>query len=52
MRPFDAGKMTAWKVRKDVGNVQNDTPDLIEPASASKPAENHYPETPGPLFDS
>jgi hypothetical protein len=33
LRPFDAGKMTAWKVEKAVGNVKNDSPELIEPAS-------------------
>jgi putative SOS response-associated peptidase YedK len=33
LRPFDAEKMTAWKVDRKVGNVKNDTPDLIEPAS-------------------
>ena len=32
LRPFDAGKMTAWKVDKAVGNVKNDRPELIEPA--------------------
>jgi putative SOS response-associated peptidase YedK len=31
LRPFDAEKMTAWKVDKAVGNVKNDSPDLIEP---------------------
>ncbi len=31
LRPFDADKMTAWKVGKEVGNARNDRPDLIEP---------------------
>lgn len=31
LRPFEAEKMTAWKVDKAVGNVKNDRPDLIEP---------------------
>jgi hypothetical protein len=35
LRPFDADKMTAWKVDKAVGNVKNDRPELIEPASAA-----------------
>ena len=35
LRPFDADKMTAWKVDKAVGNVKNDSPELIEPASAT-----------------
>jgi hypothetical protein len=35
LRPFDADKMTAWKVDKAVGNVKNDSPELIEPASTT-----------------
>jgi putative SOS response-associated peptidase YedK len=31
LRPFDADKMTAWKVVKAVGNVKNDSPDLLRP---------------------
>lgn len=50
LRPYDADKMTAWAVNKDVGNVKNDTPDLIEPASTPEPAEDRSPETPGSLF--
>ena len=50
LRPFDAEKMTAWKVDRKVGNVKNDTPDLIDPASAPEPAEDRSPETPGSLF--
>jgi putative SOS response-associated peptidase YedK len=33
LRPFDADKMTAWKVNKAVGNVKNDTPELIDTAT-------------------
>jgi putative SOS response-associated peptidase YedK len=33
LRPFSASQMTAWKVGSAVGNVRNDSPDLIEPAS-------------------
>jgi putative SOS response-associated peptidase YedK len=29
LRPFDGDKMTAWKVDKAVGNVKNDSPELI-----------------------
>ena len=51
LRPFDADKMTAWKVDKAVGNVKNDSPELIEPASATpESSENRSPETPGLLF--
>jgi putative SOS response-associated peptidase YedK len=35
LRPYHADKMTAWKVVKAVGNVKNDKPELIEPASAT-----------------
>jgi putative SOS response-associated peptidase YedK len=51
LRPYDANKMTAWKVDKAVGNVKNDSPELIEPASATaKQAEDGNDESPGPLF--
>jgi putative SOS response-associated peptidase YedK len=30
LRAFDAEKMRAWRVNAKVGNVKNDTPDLIE----------------------
>jgi putative SOS response-associated peptidase YedK len=32
LRPYEADKMTAWKVDKAVGNVKNDSPELIDPA--------------------
>jgi hypothetical protein len=35
LRPYDADKMTAWKVGKAVGNVKNDWPELTGPASAA-----------------
>ena len=51
LRPFDADKMTAWKVDKAVGNVKNDSPALIEPASAVlEPSEDRSPEAPGSLL--
>jgi putative SOS response-associated peptidase YedK len=51
LRPFNADKMTAWKVDKAVGNVKNDSSELIEPASATPESpENRSPETPGLLF--
>lgn len=31
LRPYDADKMTVWKVDKAVGNVNNDRPELIRP---------------------
>jgi putative SOS response-associated peptidase YedK len=51
LRPFDAGKMTAWKVDKAVGNVKNDRPELIESASAApEQVEEGVEDSPGPLF--
>jgi putative SOS response-associated peptidase YedK len=47
LRPYDASKMTAWKVDKAVGNAKNDSPELIEPASTTP---NQVGEGPGPLF--
>jgi putative SOS response-associated peptidase YedK len=35
LRPFDADKMTAWRVDKAVGNANNDSPELIQPASGA-----------------
>jgi putative SOS response-associated peptidase YedK len=52
LRPFDADKMTAWKVDKAVGNVKNDRPELIEPSSSSESSEDAPQETPGLLFGS
>jgi putative SOS response-associated peptidase YedK len=35
LRPFDAAKMTAWKVDTAVGNAKNDSAKLILPASVA-----------------
>ena len=51
LRPFDAEKMTAWKVDKAVGNAKNDRPELIEPASvAPEEVEQGVKDSLGPLF--
>jgi putative SOS response-associated peptidase YedK len=51
LRPFEADKMTAWKVDKAVGNVKNDRPELIEPtSSAPEASDDPFPEAPGSLF--
>ena len=34
LRPYDADQMTAWEVDKRVGNVRNDSPDLLQQQSA------------------
>jgi putative SOS response-associated peptidase YedK len=51
LRPYAAEKMTAWRVDKTVGNVKNDSPELIEAASAM-PGEDEEgsPKHPGSLF--
>jgi len=51
LRPYDADKMIAWKVDEAVGNVRNDSPELIKPTSAT-PEKLNAPidETPGSLF--
>jgi len=36
LRPFPAEKMTCWQVDKDVGNVRNDRPDLIDPVPVAQ----------------
>jgi len=51
LRPFDGDKMTAWKVDRAAGNVKNDRPALIGPASAApESAQDSDPETLGSLF--
>jgi putative SOS response-associated peptidase YedK len=51
LRPFDADKITAWKVDKAVGNVKNDSPELIEPASVvAEQTEATFREDQGSLF--
>jgi putative SOS response-associated peptidase YedK len=51
LRPYEADRMTAWKVGKEVGNVKNDNPELIEPASATpEQAEKLLLESPRSLF--
>ena len=53
LRAYDADKMTAWKVDKAMGNVKNDSPELIKAASAApEHADDRAPEAPGSLFDS
>jgi putative SOS response-associated peptidase YedK len=51
-RPFDADKMTAWKVDKAVGDMKNDSPELIEPASVNpNQVDERVPtKVQGPLF--
>jgi len=31
LRPYPTGKMRAWRVSRDMGNVRNNRPDLIDP---------------------
>jgi putative SOS response-associated peptidase YedK len=51
LRPFDADKMTAWKVDRAVGNVKNDRPELIDRISAtSKQTEKPIRDGLGSLF--
>ena len=40
LRPYDADRMTAWEVDKRIGNVRNDTPDLLQeqPAALEEPS--------------
>jgi putative SOS response-associated peptidase YedK len=33
LRPYPAAGMTAWRVSSDVGNVRNNRPELVEPAT-------------------
>jgi SOS response associated peptidase (SRAP) len=48
LRPYDADRMTAWKVDKAVGDVKNDSPELIDPASTTPNyVDEGSGETPG-----
>jgi hypothetical protein len=43
--------MTAWRVDKAVGNVKNDSPELIEPTSSTpNQVDEGSDGSPGPLF--
>ena len=48
LRPFDAEKMKAWRVGKQVGNVKNDTPGLLLPDNV---VEMRRPLTDEELFE-
>ena len=51
LRPYYASKMIAWKVGNAVGNVRNDSPELIEPASdVPKEANKGGEDSPASLF--
>jgi putative SOS response-associated peptidase YedK len=40
LRSFPAGRMIAWKVDKAVGNVRNDTAQLLEPRAPTEDCDN------------
>jgi putative SOS response-associated peptidase YedK len=40
LRPFPAEQMIVWKVDKAVGNVRNDTAELLEQTDAAEDAED------------
>jgi putative SOS response-associated peptidase YedK len=51
LRAYNAEQMSAWKVDKAVGNVKNDSPQLIEPASDPQERTGEpLRERPGSLF--
>lgn len=45
-RPYEAEQMTAWKVDKRIGNVRNDTPDLLQEQSAAPEEPSLFKDTP------
>jgi putative SOS response-associated peptidase YedK len=47
LRPHAAEEMTAWRVKKDVGDVRNNRPDLAEPDEPCEPCAGAT----GSLFD-
>jgi putative SOS response-associated peptidase YedK len=51
LRPFPAELMTATRVSDAVGNVRNDTPQLLEPATESTAAQGSLFEAPPGSFD-
>jgi putative SOS response-associated peptidase YedK len=46
LRPFDAGRMIAWKVDQKVGNVGNDSPEFIEEAATPPMPKTLFPHEP------
>jgi putative SOS response-associated peptidase YedK len=51
LRPFDAEKMKAWKISAAVGNVKNNSADLLVPAPAESTMTRPGPPTTPSLFD-
>jgi putative SOS response-associated peptidase YedK len=47
LRPFPAGQMTAWKVDAAVGNVRNDTAELLVVADTQQNPQKDAPFLPG-----
>jgi putative SOS response-associated peptidase YedK len=45
LRPYDADRMTAWKVDKRIGNVRNDTPDLLQEQLAAPEEPSLFKDT-------
>jgi putative SOS response-associated peptidase YedK len=45
LRPYDADQMTAWRVDKRIGNVRNDTPDLLQEQSAGPEEPTLFKDT-------
>ena len=43
LRPFDAEKMMAWKVGRDVGNANNDRPELMDPMKEQEEQQLKFP---------
>ena len=47
LRPFPSELTKAWRIKPDVGNVQNNRPDLIDPIEPGEPSK---PDEPPMLF--
>jgi hypothetical protein len=45
LRPYDADQMTAWEVDKRIGNVRNDSPELLQEQSTQPKDSNLFNDT-------
>ena len=46
LRPYEADQMTAWEIDKRIGNVRNDSPELLEEQSTPPKEPSLFDDAP------